>query len=70
MKVENLIDDLRDGKIVIVKIFGTYKKFLELIQNILNLLKIFGTSEKLFLKSLYTHGHFCGKTKNKEGEDA
>ena len=43
MKVENLIDDLRDGKIVIVKIFGTYKKFLELIQNILNLLKIFGT---------------------------
>ena len=43
MKVENLIDDLRDGKIVIVKIFGTYKKILELIQNILNLLKIFGT---------------------------
>ena len=31
MKVENLIDDLRDGKIVIVKIFG----------NIWNLLTIF-----------------------------
>ena len=46
MKVENLIDDLRDGKIVILKIFWTYQKYLELIKNIWNILKIFGTYKK------------------------